>query len=153
MRGRKPGSSGGNGSSISQLPVGTGSRESAANIPFYQTLAERAFECGLAGMTRPETASRLGMDFWRFNSDRSVVSEYDRGWSEHTYRILNALFQLAVEDRDAKALTYLADKHLKRSSQVETDDQTLANLKHLTALSPEERRRRMVELSKKYAGE
>jgi len=102
-------------------------------------------------MTRPETALRLEMSLADFSRDASIIAAFCRGGSEHTFSILNALHKEATEARNVKALMYLADKHLGREDFKKEDDSAINELRHLAALSPEERRKRIVELTKKVA--
>lgn len=98
-------------------------------------------------MNRVETAERLELDLNAFSADEALVREYSRGYSEHRYGVLCALSKKA-ETGDVKALVFLAERHLGRT-EASAEDERLQQFRHLLALSPEQRRQRIRELSQK----
>jgi hypothetical protein len=128
--------------------IANGAQDGRTQQPGAGDLAATVKRNALIGMTRLECANYIGMSLYDFSLRSDLVSAYAAGWNEHTEQILKQLFYKATIDGDMKALVYLAEKHLGRGAE-QPEDRSLEALKHLTKLSPEERRARIVELTKK----
>jgi hypothetical protein len=105
---------------------------------------------GQIGLTRLETAERCKISYPDFVQDAVFMEWYAEAFCAHKVAIMERLFLRATRDGDMKALTYLAEHHLGRGKP-ETEDKRVQALQHVLNLSPEERRQRIVELTKKLA--
>lgn len=103
---------------------------------------------GRIGLTRLETADRLRIPLNDFVANKYFMAIYADAFCEHRVAVMQKLFEKATVDGDMKAIVYLAEHHLGRGKQ-EAEDKRLEALQHVLNLSPEERRARIVELTKK----
>jgi hypothetical protein len=102
------------------------------------TLAER---CGLVGCNPIETESKLGKPL---DSD-ALIKAYQRGKADHAFTVMAAIYRGAVVDGKEKLLLWLAENNLKRNLDAQIGDAII------DAMTPEQRRERIKELTKKLA--
>ena len=100
-----------------------------------------AQQCGLVGCNPIETESKLGKPL---DSDK-LIQAYQRGKADHAYSVMSAIYKGAVVDGKEKLLLWLAENNLKRNLDAQIGDAII------DAMTPEQRRERIVELTKKLA--
>ena len=100
-----------------------------------------AQQCGLVGCNPIETESKLGKPL---DSDK-LIQAYQRGKADHAYSVMSAIYKGAVHDGKEKLLLWLAENNLKRNLDAQIGDAII------DAMTPEQRRERIVELTKKLA--
>jgi hypothetical protein len=98
-------------------------------------------ECGLVGCNPLETEAKLGKPL---DSDK-LIQAYQRGKADHAYSVMAAIYRGAVVDGKEKLLLWLAENNLKRNLDAQIGDAII------DAMTPEQRRERIVELTKKLA--
>jgi len=103
--------------------------------------AKIAQQCGLVGCNPIETESKLGKPL---DSDK-LIQAYQRGKADHAYSVMSAIYKGAVVDGKEKLLLWLAENNLKRNLDAQIGDAII------DAMTPEQRRERIVELTKKLA--
>ena len=103
--------------------------------------AKIAQQCGLVGCNPIETESKLGKSL---DSDK-LIQAYQRGKADHAYSVMSAIYKGAVVDGKEKLLLWLAENNLKRNLDAQIGDAII------DAMTPEQRRERIVELIKKLA--
>ena len=100
-----------------------------------------AQQCGLVGCNPIETESKLGKPL---DSDK-LIQAYQRGKADHAYTVMAAIYRGAVVDGKEKLLLWLAENNLKRNLDAQIGDAII------DAMTPEQRRERIKELTKKLA--
>ena len=100
-----------------------------------------AQQCGLVGCNPIETESKLGKPL---DSDK-LIQAYQRGKADHAYSVMSAIYKGAVVDGKEKLLLWLAENNLKRNLDAQIGDAII------DAMTPEQRRERIVELTKKLS--
>ena len=103
--------------------------------------AKIAQQCGLVGCNPIETESKLGKPL---DSD-ALIQAYQRGKADHAYSVMSAIYKGAVVDGKEKLLLWLAENNLKRNLDAQIGDAII------DAMTPEQRRERIVELTKKLS--
>ena len=103
--------------------------------------AKIAHQCGLVGCNPIETESKLGKPL---DSDK-LIQAYQRGKADHAYSVMSAIYKGAVVDGKEKLLLWLAENNLKRNLDAQIGDAII------DAMTPEQRRERIVELTKKLS--
>jgi hypothetical protein len=98
-------------------------------------------ECGLVGCNPIETEAKLGKPL---DSD-TLIKAYQRGKADHAYSVMSAIYKGAVHDGKEKLLLWLAENNLKRNLDAQIGDAII------DAMTPEQRRERIVELTKKLS--
>jgi len=118
----------------------------AAEIERNRALAI-ARDCGLYGLRRSELALKLDMSLADVSRDLEVLKAYSLGLADHAFTTLRKIYDRG-QAGDWKALEFIALHHLNRQKEHdETAD--LDQLRHLASLPPEERRKRICELTAK----
>lgn len=98
-------------------------------------------ECGLVGCNPLETEAKLGKPL---DSDK-LIQAYQRGKADHAYSVMSAIYKGAVVDGKEKLLLWLAENNLKRNIDAQVGDAII------DAMTPEQRREKIKELTKKLA--
>lgn len=102
---------------------------------------EIAQNCGIIGCNPLETEAKLGRSL---DSD-ALIKAYQRGKAEHAYSVMAAIYRGAVQDGKEKLLLWLAENNLKRNLEAQVGDAII------DAMTPEQRREKIKELTKKLA--
>ena len=100
-----------------------------------------ANQCGLVGCNPLETEAKLGKPL---DSDK-LIQAYQRGKADHAYSVMSAIYKGAVVDGKEKLLLWLAENNLKRNIDAQVGDAII------DAMTPEQRREKIKELTKKLA--
>ena len=98
-------------------------------------------ECGLVGCNPLETEAKLGKPL---DSD-ALIKAYQRGKADHAYTVMFAIYRGAVHDGKEKLLLWLAENNLKRNIDAQVGDAII------DAMTPEQRREKIKELTKKLS--
>jgi hypothetical protein len=102
--------------------------------------AEIAYNCGLYGLNDIEAREKL-----KNLNDSELLEAYQRGKADHAYTIMQAIYQNAVGKGREKLLIWLAENSLQKTVEAQTGNALI------DAMSPEQRRERIKELTKKLA--
>ena len=121
-------------------PKATASRDAKQDISDANALA-LAERCGLVGCNPLETESKLGKPL---DSD-ALIKAYQRGKADHAFTVMAAIYRGAVVDGKEKLLLWLAENNLKRNLDAQVGDAII------DAMTPEQRRERIKELTKKLS--
>jgi len=121
-------------------PKATTPRDPKQDISDANALA-LATECGLVGCNPLETEAKLGKPL---DSDK-LIQAYQRGKADHAYSVMSAIYKGAVVDGKEKLLLWLAENNLKRNLDAQVGDAII------DAMTPEQRRERIKELTKKLS--
>ena len=121
-------------------PKATASRDAKQDISDANEI-KIAQQCGLVGCNPIETESKLGKPL---DSD-ALIKAYQRGKADHAYSVMSAIYKGAVVDGKEKLLLWLAENNLKRNLDAQVGDAII------DAMTPEQRRERIKELTKKLA--
>lgn len=103
--------------------------------------AKIALQCGLVGCNPLETEAKLGKPL---DSDK-LIQAYQRGKADHAYSVMSAIYKGAVVDGKEKLLLWLAENNLKRNIDAQVGDAII------DAMTPEQRREKIKELTKKLS--
>lgn len=113
---------------------------SADEAPKVDDAAKTAYECGLFGLTAIETSAKLKQPL----DDKELLEAYNTGKAQHAFTIMQAIYNRAIGGSDA-LLKWIAENNLKRNLEVATGNALI------DAMTPEQRRQRIVELTKKLS--
>ena len=102
--------------------------------------AKIAYDCGLYGLNELEAKAKL-TNF----TDVELLEAYQRGKADHAYTIMQAIYENAVKKGREKLLIWLAENSLQRTIDAQTGNALI------DAMSPEQRRARIRELTAKVA--
>lgn len=102
--------------------------------------AKVAYDCGLYGLNELEAKAKL-TNF----TDVELLEAYQRGKADHAYTIMQAIYENAVGKGREKLLIWLAENSLQRTIDAQTGNALI------DAMSPEQRRARIRELTAKVA--
>lgn len=102
--------------------------------------AQIAYDCGLYGLNELEAKAKL-TNF----TDVELLEAYQRGKADHAYTIMQAIYENAVGKGREKLLIWLAENSLQRTIDAQTGNALI------DAMSPEQRRARIRELTAKVA--
>lgn len=102
--------------------------------------AKIAYDCGLYGLNELEAKAKL-TNF----TDVELLEAYQRGKADHAYTIMQAIYENAVGKGREKLLIWLAENSLQRTIDAQTGNALI------DAMSPEQRRARIRELTAKVA--
>lgn len=105
-----------------------------------ETSDEIARKCGLYGLNPFETEAKLGAAL----SDKKLLEAYQKGKSEHAYSIMERIYNGAMDGKE-KLLLWLAESSLKRNVEAQTGNALI------DAMTPEQRRERIRELTKQLS--
>lgn len=98
-------------------------------------------DCGLVGCNPLETEAKLGKPL---DSD-ALIKAYQRGKADHAFTVMAAIYRGAVQDGKEKLLLWLAENNLKRNIDAQVGDAII------DAMTPEQRREKIKELTKKLS--
>jgi len=102
--------------------------------------AQIAYDCGLYGLNEVEARAKLAT-----LNDSELLAAYQRGKADHAFSIMQAIYQNAVGKGKEKLLIWLAENSLQRTVEAQTGNALI------DAMSPEQRRARIRELTAKVA--
>jgi hypothetical protein len=102
--------------------------------------AQIAYDCGLYGLNEVEARAKLAT-----LNDSELLEAYQRGKADHAFSIMQAIYQNAVGKGKEKLLIWLAENSLQRTVEAQTGNALI------DAMSPEQRRARIRELTAKVA--
>jgi hypothetical protein len=102
--------------------------------------AQVAYDCGLYGLNELEVKAKL-TNF----TDNELLEAYQRGKADHAFTIMQAIYENAVGKGREKLLIWLAENSLQRTIDAQTGNALI------DAMSPEQRRARIRELTAKVA--
>jgi hypothetical protein len=115
-----------------------GAAEQSQCDPNEIALAE---QCGLVGCNPLEAEAKLGKPL---DSD-ALIKAYQRGKADHAFEVMSAIYRGGVHDGKEKLLLWLAENNLKRNIEAQVGDAII------DAMTPEQRREKIKELTKKLS--
>jgi hypothetical protein len=99
-----------------------------------------AYQCGVYGLNPFETEAKLTTSL----SDRKLLDAYQAGKAEHAFGIMQKIYEGAMNGKE-KLLIWLAENSLKRNVEATTGNALI------DAMTPEQRRERIKELTKQLS--